>query len=94
MVMRMMCKDCLHRDGCCNFVPIEGTIEERAEYLYECLKKPCKDFKNEADFVEVVRCKDCRYANDCGTICHYGVGKAVEPEHFCSYGERRKDNDQ
>ena len=58
--MKMMCKDCLHRDGCCNFVPAEGTIEEKAEYLYECLKKPCKDFKNKADFVEVVRCKDCK----------------------------------
>ena len=47
-----------------------------------------------ADVVEVVRCKDCRHANDCGTICHYGVGKAVEPEHFCGYGARRKDDDK
>lgn len=61
MVTRMSCKDCLHRDGCCNFVPIEGTIEEKAEYLYECLKKPCKDFKSKTDFVEVVRCKDCEH---------------------------------
>lgn len=47
----------------------------------------------EADVVEVVRCKNCRYADDCGTICHYSVGKAVEPEHFCSYGERREDDE-
>lgn len=39
---------------------------------------------------EVVRCKGCQYANDCGTICRYGVGRAVEPEHFCSYGERKE----
>ena len=39
-----------------------------------------------ADVVEVVRCKNCRYSNDDGTVCHYSVGRAVEPEHFCSYG--------
>ena len=97
MVMRMMCKDCLHRDGCCNFVPIEGTIEERAEYLYECLKKPCKDFKNKADFVEVVRCKYCEHY-EADIICE-GVGycnehqKGMRDNNFCSYGERRKENE-
>ena len=96
MVMRMMCKDCLHRDGCCNFVPIEGTIEERGEYLYECLKKPCKDFKNKADFVEVVRCKDCEHY-EADIICE-GVGycnehqKGMRENNFCSYGERWKDD--
>lgn len=47
--------------------------------------KHCKD----CDRVEVVRCKDCVYANDDGTICRYGVGRGVKPEHFCSYGERK-----
>lgn len=41
------------------------------------------------DAVEVVRCKDCEYSNDDGTICRYSVGRAVEPEHFCSYGVRK-----
>ena len=39
-----------------------------------------------ADVAEVVRCKDCKHSNDDGTICRYSVGRAVEPEHFCSYG--------
>ena len=39
-----------------------------------------------ADVVPVVRCKNCKYSNDDGTICRYSVGRAVEPEHFCSYG--------
>lgn len=47
----------------------------------------------EADVVEVVRCKDCKYSNTNGTVCRYSVGKAVEPEHFCSYGERRKESE-
>jgi hypothetical protein len=42
-----------------------------------------------ADVVEVVRCEKCKHANDDGTICRYSVGRAVEPEHFCSYGKRR-----
>lgn len=41
------------------------------------------------DAVEAVRCKDCKYSNDDGTICRYSVGRAVEPEHFCGYGERK-----
>lgn len=42
-----------------------------------------------ADVEKVVRCKDCAYSNADGTICHYGVGSDVKPEHFCSDGERR-----
>ena len=41
------------------------------------------------DAVEVVRCKDCKHSNEYGAICRYSVGRAVEPEHFCSYGERK-----
>jgi hypothetical protein len=51
----------------------------------------CENFKNKADFVEVVRCNDCVYSNEDGTICHYGVGRGVKPEHFCGYGERREE---
>ena len=43
-----------------------------------------------ADVETVVRCKDCAYANDYGTVCHYGVGRDVKPDHYCGYGERRK----
>ena len=48
----------------------------------------------EADVVEVVRCKDCLYANEYGTICHYGVGRDVKPDHFCGDGERRKEKEE
>ena len=41
----------------------------------------------------VCRCEDCRYSNDDGTICRYGVGRAVEPEHFCSYGTPQKNDE-
>ena len=41
------------------------------------------------DFVEVVRCKDCRFYSKAG---HCGVLGFCEPDEFCSRGERRKDN--
>ena len=45
------------------------------------------NFKNKADFVEVVRCEKCKYSNDNGTICRYSVGVKVEPNHFCGNGK-------
>ncbi len=54
----------------------------------------------EADVVEVVRCKDCKYRETriCAITgnemlsCNYS-GFAVKPTHYCSYGERRKENE-
>ena len=50
------------------------------------------------DAVEVVRCKDCN--NCCETVDRFGKGlfckrwsrdwKRVQPDDFCSYGERRE----
>ena len=49
-----------------------------------------------ADVVEVVRCKDCKHL-DRKRFCVRGVDgigyKVVLPDDFCSYGERRTDND-
>ena len=53
-----------------------------------------------ADVVEVVRCKDCKH----GTFCFdeikckvdeedWGLILYHEPQHFCSYGERREENE-
>lgn len=59
------------------------------------------------DAVEVVRCKDCYYCTtekSFGKVYHYceafeqyaegdliGVSLQVNPNHFCSWGERRED---
>lgn len=56
------------------------------------------DAQPTADVVEVVRCKDCRYqdAITCpitgakAMFCEFGFKpKAVNPDHFCSLGEKR-----
>ena len=51
----------------------------------------------EVDAVEVVRCKDCKYAvvdslvEEHKLVCTKSVNwRAVEQGHFCSYGERRE----
>ena len=66
------------------------------------------DFLNEvedADVVEVVRCKDCKYFNGkidvlcerCGDIdepcggCHY-TGGCTYDDGYCHHGERRKED--
>ena len=60
---------------------------------WQVKKMKCKDcIPNAAtpvDFVEVVRCKDCRFYSKAG---YCGVLGFCEPDEFCSRGERRKDN--
>ena len=49
------------------------------------------DFLNnikDADVVEVVRCKDCKYFSE---FQHCGVLGFCEPNEYCSRGERRKE---
>lgn len=75
------CKDCLH-EKVCKFadekVSIATTVKETVH--------DCKDFKNKADFVEVVRCKDCKHQEQCSEfIMISGRDKDLV---FCSYGER------
>ena len=54
------------------------------------------DIINSSDFVEVVRCKDCKYATydksiDRYDCCNWGLDgdEYTEADDFCSYGERR-----
>ena len=53
------------------------------------------DSAHTADVVEVVRCRDCRMAKEDAMIDGYYCCNNNEmthnPEHFCSYGERRKE---
>ena len=75
------CEDCLYVN-----VPREKVIGNATD---------CDHFKDKADFVQVVRCKNC--VNYCGfEHCENGIcdvdpvnKRAVFPTHFCSYGERR-----
>ena len=75
----MTCKDCIHYDKC---YLIEHYGADESEV--------CKDFKNKADFVEVVRCINCksRMFSDMYIECSKRL-EIVRADDFCSYGERK-----
>ncbi len=85
----MTCHDCIHKYSC-KYDRFFGVDE---------VENKCNYFKNKADFVEVVRCKDCKYlycfsAIDRQFYCkHFPKGlqgiNIVEENPFCSYGERK-----
>lgn len=90
--MMTTCKDCLHYDICT--FHITGNENER-----------CCHFKNKADVVEVVRCKDCKHWEKRGTDpileCEFGDCHCLQWENcefyyetcgddFCSCGERKE----
>lgn len=50
----MTCKDCIHERLC--VIKAFPDMFENTKWD----KEPCDHFKNEADFVEVVRCQNCK----------------------------------
>lgn len=79
----MNCKDCIHYRMCITYQFAKSIDKEISE---------CDEFQNNADFVEVVRCKDCEHY-EADIICE-GVGycnehqKGMRENNFCSYGEK------
>ena len=89
----MTCMDCLSRFSC------SGALVK----MYQEEAEKCPYLKNKADFVEVVRCKDCKHFtkkgeeflnNDVFGVCEksrtgfYDEGEEVYGNDFCSCGER------
>ena len=84
--MEAYCCNCIHSEMC--------QLDDWGD--------DCEFFKNKADFVEVVRCKDCaffttaRSSNDetYSGCMMWGIDRP-EPckrEGFCSYGERKEES--
>lgn len=63
----------------------------------------CVNFKNKADFMEAVRCKDCKhlivhnlpilYASCIKCHLRFEPFQFDTRTHFCSLGERKENND-
>ena len=72
------CKDCICFDILCR------------DTLQEDELKLCDSFKNKADFVEVVRCKDCKFCEHTRESYHCVPGRhSVRSDDYCSYGQRK-----
>lgn len=86
----MTCKDCIHEDLCKDRLSKQGYTMYADKNL---IVEDCEFFKNKADFVEVVRCKDCKHwRTEHGGFCEASnalceVNNANTD--FCSYGERK-----
>ncbi len=80
------CGHCIHFERCSVW---------HKEFIGKPLKVEslCEYFKNKADFVEVVRCKDCAnilHKNDISVVCKI-LGKVMITEDYCSYGAKKND---
>ena len=61
------CKDCFHVDACERQLrsAFPNVLDEEIKNVI-IRDINCRNFKNKADIVEVVRCKDCFYFKDFG----------------------------
>lgn len=91
------CKDCLHNEACVDMLQSFGfTVDGEGKSA----DKRCSVFKDKNRYAEVVFCKDCdfRVFDD---VCKeyycnnaYGLNGAIEDNSFCSYGERKGNEQQ
>ena len=61
-----------------------------------CCHRWSKVIRKTVDEMQIVRCKDCIYADYMDDVkalwcSEGGRGKTVAPEDFCSYGERKEE---
>lgn len=88
----MTCQKCIYYDICLH-VRDSGENFEKATELFGC-----KMFKEKSNFVEIVRCKDCKFCRsidcfeDTHYFCDYDYKRHIEVKRddFCNYGERRE----
>ncbi len=82
-----LCEKCIHGEICAERDCMDEDDERAMGH--------CHRFKNKADFVKVVRCKDCKHCLDLimgGMWCEHPdkiMPLGSNPDDFCSYGERR-----
>ena len=79
----MTCNDCIKYDACLAY---NGGMT-RIMSMKNKAEQECGHFKNKADFVEVVRCKDCTEWDGKECECSHWYG--FRENDFCSYGEKR-----
>lgn len=87
----MTCKECIHYNAC-KFTYIEAFGSFNEEQFGQT---GCAEFEDKSRFVEVVRCKDCKYWQDNNggyphEECRWGKEETPDADDFCSYGERKE----
>lgn len=102
----MTCKNCYHYEACSGY-SISDLDKDVWDYCAKGktdeipdIEDRCSEFKNKADVIEVVKCKDCIHSTlTFGTyICDniqtpwFNDEFAIDvgANDFCSYGERKE----
>lgn len=83
------CKDCIHYEVCIDYVCDEHFTKETNQTTREMFSPiGCENFKNKADFVKVVRCKDCTHRRTDDFYSFYCRKDEVgcKDDDFCSDG--------
>ena len=89
------CSDCFNFGDCLQH---EGTKYYGLDAACNNVEELCENFKNKADFVEVVRCAECKHSCVIGVCpfthqviyeCLKGAKEAKGESDFCSCGERK-----
>ena len=74
----MTCRDCIHYDVC---VIVENSANKDEEDYYT--EFGCDDFKNKADYAEVVLCKDCVDYIPNADLDHEQLPNDLEADGYC-----------
>lgn len=85
-------EDCISREQAINAYYNAGDVYKALKSLPSITPKEYTDID---DFVEVVRCKDCKYSRvyaldsneEPQRWCTAGIVKAVDDDDYCSWGE-------
>lgn len=86
----MTCKDCLYEPKCISHIQWMMGKDWNNRYTPD-MEVRCKSFKNKADVVEVVRCKDCKNYRSCRhRNCCTSHMIFVQENDFCSYGMKKE----
>ena len=89
----MTCRNCIFYDHCILRLSYSMGDDETTGKELTNMEECCRSFKDKADFVEVVRCKDCAnsyFVGSCSKYeCRMGCGRLKYSNDFCSYGQKK-----
>lgn len=89
----MTCHECIHKDVCGRKACLRV---DKSDPLYHRIETVCLSFaetpKPQGDFVEVVRCGECKCYDPQKVYKHYSVctrtKRTVANYDYCSFGEK------
>ena len=91
----MTCKNCVYEPRCHSRIAYGMDTDDLTGRLLTDIEKGCNHFKDKADYVSVVRCKDCKHCIDegmSGLWCNHADNRnpiGCRPDDYCNDGERK-----